>query len=75
MCNGNMLISVHYKVKVCCNPSLGFATKAKRLARLQIKRKPGSVGKCEGMNPHTPKATPILGDRVPVDSPIFRRRL
>jgi hypothetical protein len=28
---------------------------------------PGSVGKCEGMNPHTPKATPTLGDGVPVD--------
>jgi hypothetical protein len=26
------------------------------------------IGKCEGMNPHTPKATPTLGDRVPVDS-------
>ncbi len=29
---------------------------------------PGSVGKCEGMNPHTPKATPTLGDGVPVES-------
>ncbi len=28
---------------------------------------PGSVGKCEGVNPHTPKATPTLGDGVPVD--------
>jgi hypothetical protein len=26
---------------------------------------PGSVGKCEGVNPHTPKATLTLGDRVP----------
>jgi hypothetical protein len=25
---------------------------------------PGSVGKCEGMNPHTPKATPTLGNGV-----------
>jgi len=29
---------------------------------------PGSVRKCEGVNPHTPKATPTLGDGVPVDS-------
>jgi hypothetical protein len=27
------------------------------------------------MNPHTPKATPILGDGVPVDSRNFRERL
>jgi hypothetical protein len=33
---------------------------------------PGSVGKCEGMNPHTPKATPTLGDGVPVDSRNFK---
>jgi hypothetical protein len=26
-----------------------------------------SVGKCEGVNSHTPKATPTLGDGVPVD--------
>jgi hypothetical protein len=29
---------------------------------------PGSVGKCEGMNPHTPKWTPTLGVRVLMDS-------
>jgi hypothetical protein len=33
---------------------------------------PGSVRKCEGVNIHTPKATPTLGDGVPVDSPNFR---
>jgi hypothetical protein len=27
-----------------------------------------SVREYEGMNPHTPKATPTLGDGVPVDS-------
>ncbi len=32
----------------------------------------GNVGKCEGMNPHTPKATPTLGDGVSVDSQIFK---
>jgi hypothetical protein len=28
---------------------------------------PGSVGKCEGMNLHTPKATFTLGGGVPMD--------
>jgi hypothetical protein len=32
-----------------------------RLARLRAKRKIGSEGKCEGMNPHTPKGVPTLG--------------
>jgi hypothetical protein len=36
---------------------------------------PESVGKCEGMNPHTPKATPTLGNGVSMDSQIFRGRL
>ncbi len=36
---------------------------------------PGSVRKCEGMNPYTLKATPTLGDGVPVDSRNFRERL
>jgi hypothetical protein len=35
---------------------------------------PGSEGKCEGVSHHTPKATPILGDEVPVDSRNFRKR-
>ncbi len=34
----------------------------------------GSVRKCEGMNPHTPKATPTWGDGVPVDSQNFIER-
>jgi hypothetical protein len=35
---------------------------------------PRSVRKFEGMNPHTPKATPILRDGVLVDFRIFRRQ-
>jgi hypothetical protein len=31
------------------------------LARLWAKRKPGSEGKCEGMNLHTPKGASTLG--------------
>jgi len=36
---------------------------------------PKSVGKCEGMNPHTPKGTSTLGVGVPMDFQIFRERL
>jgi len=32
----------------------------------------GSVGECEGMNPHTPKWAPILGVGISMDSQIFR---
>jgi hypothetical protein len=63
----------------CRNPSFGLATKAKGLQGCGPKgspgvtsRTPGSVGKREGVNPHTPKATPALGDGVPVDSRNFR---
>jgi hypothetical protein len=34
-----------------------------------------SARECEGMNTHTPKATPTLGDGVQVDSRNFRERL
>jgi hypothetical protein len=34
----------------------------------------GSVGECEGLSHHTPKATPTLRDGVPVDSRNFRDR-
>jgi len=56
------------------NPSFGLTTKAKGLQGCGPRESPGvtshtpgSVGKCEGMNPHTPKATPTLGDGVPVN--------
>jgi hypothetical protein len=62
-------------VPFCRNPSFGLATKAKGLQGCGPKGSPGvtsgtlgSVGKCEGVNPHTPKATPALGDGVPMDS-------
>jgi len=35
---------------------------------------PGSVRKCEGVNVHTPKATPTLGDGVPMDFQNFREQ-
>jgi hypothetical protein len=34
-----------------------------------------SARECEGVNTHTPKATPTLGDGVLMDSPNFRERL
>jgi hypothetical protein len=34
-----------------------------------------SVREYEGMNPHTPKVTPTLGDGVPVNSRNFREQL
>jgi hypothetical protein len=62
-----------------CNPSFGLATKAKRVAKVRAKRKPGvtsytlgSVRKCEGVNPHTPKWTPMLGVGVPKGLPNFQ---
>ncbi len=60
---------------ICRNPNFGLATKAKGLQGCGPRESPGitshtpaSVEKCEGVNPHTPKATPTLGDRVLVDS-------
>jgi len=57
-------------------------TKAKGLQGCGPRESPGvtshtpkSIGKCEGVNPHTPKATPTLGDGVPVDSQNFQSDL
>ncbi len=65
----------------CCNPSFGLTTKAKGLQGCRPRESlgftshtPGCVGKCEGMNPHTPKATPTLGDGVPADFQNFREQ-
>ncbi len=62
----------HHK---CHNFNLGFTTKVKACKGvgqewiLGIKfHAPGSVGECEGMNPHTPKWTPTLGVGVLMDS-------
>jgi hypothetical protein len=66
----------------CHNPNLGLVTKVKGLQGCEPKgslgitlHAPGSVRKCEGMNPHTPKVIPTLGDGVLVDSRILRGRL
>jgi hypothetical protein len=36
---------------------------------------PKSVRKCEGMRLHTPKWTPTLGIKVPMESRIFKEQL
>jgi hypothetical protein len=35
--------------------------------------KPKSEGKCEGMNPYTPKGTSLLRVGVPVDLQMFKK--
>jgi hypothetical protein len=68
--------------KCCHNPNLGLTTKAKACKGAGQEGSPGvtshapeSVGKCEWMNPHTPKWAPTLGVGVPMDFRIFRKWL
>ncbi len=49
-------------IQLCHNPSLGLVTKARACKSAGQEGSPGAtshapgiVGKCEGMNPHTPK--------------------
>jgi hypothetical protein len=59
------------------NPNIGLATKARACKvagqKGSLGVKPKSEGKCEGMNPHTPKGTSTLGVGILVDSQIFRK--
>jgi hypothetical protein len=57
----------------CCNPSFGLVTKAKGLQGCRPRESPGvtshilrNVRKYDGVNPHTPKATPTLGNGIPL---------
>jgi hypothetical protein len=66
----------------CRNLSLALTTKAKACevvsqeGSLRVTLHAlGSAKECEGMNPHTPKWTPMLGIGVPMDSRIFKARL
>jgi hypothetical protein len=61
--------------------ALGPKAKAKRLQGCGPRgspgvtsHTPGNVKKCEGVNIHTPKATPTLGDGVSMDFRNFRER-
>jgi len=66
----------------CYKPNFGLATKAKvyKGANQQWSLRvtfhvPGSVKKCEGMNPHTPKWVPTLGVGVSMDFRNFKGQL
>ncbi len=50
-----------------CRPRESPGVKARR-SPIVTSHTPESVRKCEGVSPHTPKATPTWGDGVPVDS-------
>jgi hypothetical protein len=70
------------KDEICHNPSLGLVTKARACKGGEPRGSPrvtfdapGSVRECEGINPHNPKGTPILGVRVLMDSRIFQEQL
>jgi hypothetical protein len=70
------------EVASCHNPSLGLATKARGCKVAGQEGSPGvmphaheSARECEGIDPHTPKGTPTLGVRVPVDSRMFTKWL
>jgi hypothetical protein len=59
---------------MCYNPNFGLTTKAKACKVASQEGSPKitpralrGVGKCEVMNPHTPKGPSILGIGVPVD--------
>jgi len=65
----------------CYNPSLGLVTKARACKVVGqegssevMPHAPGSVGNCEGMNPHTSKGVSTLGVGVLVYFQIFRER-
>ncbi len=79
---GDFSTNLQHEYIRCCDPSLGLTTKAKGLQGcgpiLSLKIAfscPRSAKECEGKNPHTPKWTPMLGVRVPVDSRMFREWL
>ncbi len=69
-------MSLYIEVVIKCrNPNFGLATKAKGLQGCEPKESPGitshipgSVKKSEGVNLHTTKATPTLGNGVPMES-------
>jgi hypothetical protein len=68
------------EVASCHNPSLGLATKARGCKVAGQEGSPvvmphahESARECEGIDPHTPKGTPTLGVRVPVDSRMFTK--
>jgi hypothetical protein len=83
---GNTLITFetyHGNIRnVCRKPSFGLATMARACKGAGQEGSPrvtshvlGSVGECEGMNPHIPKGAPTLGVGIPVDFRMFKEQL
>jgi hypothetical protein len=69
-------------IKWCHNPSFGLVTKARACkvagweGSLEVtSHAPENIGKCEGMNLHTPRWIPVLRVRVQIDSRIFKEQL
>jgi hypothetical protein len=55
-------IKIAYMIGIIIVATLALGSQPRQgLARLRAKRKPKSEGKCEGMNPHTPKGASTLG--------------
>jgi hypothetical protein len=76
---GHLKIYTQGSLTSCCDPSLGFVTKAKACKGASQEgsmgvtfHTPRSVGECEGMNSHTPKCAPTFGVGVLMDFQIFR---
>jgi hypothetical protein len=59
-CEWSMNDTCRFKIMNVTTLALGLWSR-QGLARLWAKRKPRSEGKCEGMNPHTPKGVSTLG--------------
>jgi hypothetical protein len=64
----SLVVTPNWCEDKCHNPSFGLATKVRACKGAGQERSPkvtshalGSVGECEGMNPHTSKGTPTLG--------------
>ncbi len=72
---GSSGVKARRSPKVMARGSLGV--KARGSPGFKARRSPWvleSVREYEGMNPHTPKATPTLGDGIPVDFQNFREQ-
>jgi len=71
---GSSEVKARGSPRVKARGSLGV--KAKRSPRVtsHIPGSVRSVKEYEGVNPHTPKATPTLGDGVPMESQKFREQ-
>jgi hypothetical protein len=77
-----MKLLVLIQLPICHNFSLGFATKARACKCASQEGSPrvtfhvpGSAKKCEKINPHTPKWTPILKIRVRNGFPNLERAI